>query len=137
MSQIFQIDSQEALSKFFQRVDGLHDALLREAAIIHPGYVDDQCLMFYDFALPTVKLLLQSQDSEVGSFELRFFEVSIFRFDPRCEFRAEGEIDRGEVALYPCGKARGADCQIRGGRAEYELLGKSFLGPVRKLVEND
>ena len=132
--QPMKIDSKEALAKFIHDVDGLHDALLHEAVLLHPGYVDDNFEMWGDCDLPDARLIFQSQFADIIAVQVDLKRVSAFRFDPNKDLELEGELRPGEVVLYPAGKSNAQVCEIRAAEVEYKFLGREFLGKEYKLV---
>jgi len=137
MNETTRIESEESLRKFIYDVDGLHDCLLHECILLHPGYVNEQSEMWGDAELLNAWLLFQSQFPDIGAIELILRRVSRFRFEPRKEFRLEGEIQKSEIVLYPSGKGFAADSEIRSAQAEYRILGKGFLGQQWRWMQRD
>jgi hypothetical protein len=134
MNQTFKIESPGDVLKFIETVDGLHDALLHEVVLLHPGYVNENGLMFGDVELPDARLIFQSQFADIAAVQLNLKRVSTFHFDWMYEFRLEGEVKPGEVILYLLGKRNSALSEIRAAEAEYRLLGSEGLGPQYKFV---
>ena len=95
------ISDSAALSRFVREVDYLHDALLHETVLVHPGHVDQERRMWQDSDLPEARLIFQSQSSDFSGVLLVLQQVSTFKYDPRLEFRLEGEFESGELVLYP------------------------------------
>ena len=122
------VNNQETLLRFIEEVDGLHDALLHEAVLLHPGYVDDQGRMFGDGELPSAQMFFQSQFVDIAVVEVSLKGISRFRLDPHYELRLEAEFDAGQIVLYLCGKRYSSQCEIRCKELEYRLLGKNSLG---------
>ena len=123
-----------ALEKFLNDIDGLHDTLLHEAVLLHPGYVNHKGEMFEDSFLPDARLIFQSQFADVAAVQLDLKNVSRFRLELTRDFRLEGEFDGGEVVLYLCGKQSADLSVIRAAQAEYRMLGRDFLGPTYRLI---
>jgi hypothetical protein len=135
MNESLKIESLGDVLKFIEKVDGLHDALLHEVVLLHPGYVNENGLMFGDSELPNARLIFQSQFADIAAVQLDLERVSIFHFDwMHASFRLEGEVKPGEVILYPFGKRNSALSEIRAGEAAYRLLGSEGLGPQYKFV---
>ena len=134
MNQTFKIESPTDVLKFIETVDGFHDALLHEVVLLHPGYVNQNGLMFGDVELPNARLIFQSQFADVAAIQLDLKRVSSFRYDSTLRFRLEGEVKPGEVILYLSGKRNSAFSEIRATEAEYRLLGSEGLGPQYKFV---
>jgi hypothetical protein len=133
--QWMKIIDDQSLGEFIHRVRGLHDALLHEAVLLHPGYVHQQTQeMWGDADLPDARLIFQSQLDEVRGVRVDLKRVSRFEFDPRRELQLEGEIQKGEVVLYLTGKVSSDFCEIRAAEIEYQILGRDFLGSKYKLV---
>jgi hypothetical protein len=128
------ISDSAALSRFVREVDYLHDALLHETVLVHPGHVDQERRMWQDSDLPEARLIFQSQSSDFSGVLLVLQQVSTFKYDPRLEFRLEGEFESGELVLYPSGKANAARSEIRAAKGSYTILGKGYLGSDYKLV---
>jgi hypothetical protein len=126
----------ESLWKFVADVDHLHDALLHEAVLLHPGYVDQARQMWRDADLPDARLIFQSQSPDFAAVLLFLRGVTTFRYDPQLEFRLETEFDAGELVLYLSGKGCADRSEIRAASAEYKILGEDFLGSEYKLVAN-
>jgi hypothetical protein len=137
MNQTFKIESPGDVLKFIETVDGLHDALLHEAVLLHPGYVNENGLMFGDAELPNGRLIFQSQFADIAAVQLDLKRISTFRYDSTLRFRLEGEVKPGEVILYLSGKRNSAFSEIRAEEAEYRLLGSEGLGPRYKSVPLD
>lgn len=135
MSQTFKIESPADVLKFVETVDGFHDALLHEVVLLHPGYVNENRLMFGDAELPNGRLIFQSQFADVAAVQLDLKRVSRFHFDwMHGSFRVEGEVKRGEVVLYLLGRRNSVLSEIRASEAEYQLLGSESLGPRYKFA---
>lgn len=137
MNQTFKIESPGDILKFIETVDGLHDALLHEVVLLHPGYVNGKGEMFGDVELPNGRLIFQSQFADIAAVQLDLRRISTFRSDWKHSFRLEGEVKRGEVIMYPLGKRNSAFSEIRAAEAEYQLLGSEGLGPRYKFVLPD
>ena len=131
------ISDSGALSRFIHSVDHLHDALLHEAVIVHPGHVDRAGRMWQDSDLPEARLIFQSQSPDFSGVLLVLHQISTFKYDPRLEFRLEAELDPGEVAFYLSGKANAPRSEMRAARASYKILGKDSLGSDYMLVAVD
>jgi hypothetical protein len=119
---------EKSLARFIIQVEGLHDALLHEATLSHPGYVTGSGSMFGDSDLPRATMIFQSQFAGVAAVRLHLYEVSVFKIDFSFEFDLEGEIQGNEIVLYLLGKKMSAYSEIRAKRAEYVMLGQPFLG---------
>jgi len=138
MTEIVRINSDTSLWEFINRVRGLHDALLHEAILLHPGYVDEAQLMWGDSDLPDARLIFQSQIEDVLALQVDLKRVSRFGFNPRRELELEGEMTRnGEVALFLTGRDGSDFCEIRAAQVEYRMLGREFLGSAYKLARLD
>jgi len=127
------LNNNAALEKFLNDVDGLHDTLLHEAVLLHPGYVNQKGEMFDDAALPDARLIFQSQFADVVAVQLDLKKVSRFRLEPKKVFRLEAEFDKNEIVFYLYGKG---DSEIRAAQAEYTMLGREFLGPTYRLINS-
>lgn len=134
MNRIFTIDSAAALQQFIHTVDGLHDALLHEAVLLHPGYVDGQRRMFGDSALPNARILFQSQLNEVPGIQLDLKQVSHFRLEFTRDFQLEGELAPDALVLFPHGKRNANVSEIRAVQGEFRVLGEEILGPRYQFV---
>jgi len=132
-----QIIDNGTLRKFVDDVDGLHDALLHEAILLHPGYVDSDRRMFGDLDLLDGTLLFQSQSASIAAVKLKLRGISKFHLDLGCDFRLEGEVSNGEVVLYLCGKQRQDRCELRAKEVEYQLLDRGYLGPNYRLTKEE
>jgi hypothetical protein len=128
------ISTPEALSKFILEVDRLHDAVLHEAVLLHRAYVDRERQMWRDTELPNARLIFQSQSPDFSAVLLILHGVTLFRFDPRLEFRLEGEFDGRDLVLYLTAKSNASQCEIRAAKAEYVLLAEDFLGDDYRLA---
>lgn len=134
MPESAKVNSEKSLTEFIDRVRGLHDALLHEAVLLHPGYVDKVTQeMWGDADLPRARLIFQSQLDGVLALQVDLHGVSRFEFDPRRELELEGEIRKGEVVLYLTGR-EAHPCEIRAAGMEYRMLGREFLGSEYTLV---
>jgi hypothetical protein len=134
MNETILIYNEETLQSFISAVDGLHDALLHEGVLMHPGYVGPDGRMWGDSDLPNARLIFQSQLADVAAVRLELKRVSRFRYEPRREFRLEGEFKGNELILFPSGKGDSAFSEIRAGEAEYRLLGTDSLGSEYQLI---
>ena len=134
MNKPARIENEETLTKFIHDVDGLHDALLHEAVLLHPGYVDQGGRMFGDVELPGARLIFQSQFADIAAVQLDMKGVSTFRLEWKLDFRLEAEIKDGAVVLYLSGRQFSPVSEIRAAEAEYTMLGAEFRGPEYKLV---
>lgn len=134
MTDIVRIDNEALLREFIVRVRGLHDALLHEAVLLHPGYVDEAQQMWGDADLPNARLIFQSQVDDVIALQVDLTGVSRFEFNPRRELELEGEMKKGEIVFYLTGSEGSDSCEIRALKAEYRMLGRKFLGKNYKLV---
>jgi hypothetical protein len=131
------VSNEKSLGEFIDRVRGLHDALLHEAVLLHPGYVDKVTQEMWDDAvLPSARLIFQSQLNDVLAVQVDLRKVSRFEFNPRRELELEGEIRNGEVILYLTAREESDFCEIRAAEMEYRILGREFLGSEYKLVES-
>jgi hypothetical protein len=128
------ISDSAALSSFVRKVDHLHDALLHEAVLVHPGHVDQARRMWQDSDLPDARLIFQSQSPDFSGVLLVLQRVATFRYDPHLEFRLEAEFDAGELVLYLSGKTNATRSEIRAAKGCYTILGEDFLGSDYKLV---
>jgi hypothetical protein len=133
MITMLRLNNTEMLSKFIRDVDGLHDALLHEAVLLHPGYVSHDGKMFGDAELPNARLIFQSQFSDVIAVRIDLKQVSRFRVEPIREFKLEGEVNDRGVILYLAGKDLAALSEIRAAEMEYAMLDKEFLGAAYKM----
>lgn len=129
------IRDQESLSRFINDVEALHDALLHEAVLIHPGYVAETGEMFGDADLPGAVLIFQSQFHEVCAVRIELTGVSIFRIGFKHDFFLEGEIQNQEIILYPSGKENAEYSEIRACGVEYTMLGKEYRGRSYHLTD--
>ena len=134
MNQTIRIENEETLKRFISDADGLHDALLHEAVLLHPGFVDASGKMFGDFKLPDARMIFQSQFADIAAIQLDLKRVSRFRLEPKGEFRLEGEIASGEVSLFLLGKDKAGLSEIRAAEIEYRLLGNEFWGAEYHLI---
>ena len=130
MNQSIHIKTREDLEQFVYAVDGLHDALLHEVVMLHPGYVNPDRKMFGDSELPSAQMVVQSQSPDIHAVRLDLKRVSRFRVEPTHEFQLEGELEDGKVIIYPLGKRLSALSEIRAAEVEYVILGKEFLGEL-------
>jgi len=73
------ITDQESLSQFINDVEELHDALLHEAILVHPGYVSECGDMFGDASLPDATMIFQSQFPNFTGVRVKLREVSVFK----------------------------------------------------------
>jgi len=138
MTEAIKVNCEKSLREFIDRVHGFHDALLHEAILLHPGYVDDEQQMWGDADLPNARLIFQSQLDDVLALQVELKRVSRFEFNPRRELELEGEITRkGEVALYLTGREGSDVCQIRAAEVEYRMLGRAFLGRSYRLFQEN
>jgi hypothetical protein len=128
------IYNEATLQSFICVVHGLHDALLHEGVLLHPGYVGPDGRMWGDADLPNARLIFQSQFADVAAVQLELKRVSRFRYEPRREFRLEGEFKGSELILFLSGKQDSALSEIRASEAEYRLLGKDSLGSEYQLI---
>jgi hypothetical protein len=134
MNTSLSIESEEILAAFIDKVDGLHDALLHELVLLHPGYVNHDGLMFGDAELPNARLIFQSQFPDILAVRLDLIRVSRCRIEPKREFHLEGEIKDGEIILYLSGKHASTYSEIRAAEVKYTMLGREFLGSEYKLI---
>ncbi|HKN72516.1 MAG TPA: hypothetical protein VJX30_15895 [Terriglobales bacterium] len=135
MTETVKVNCERSIREFIERVRGLHDALLHEAVLLHPGHVDEAQQMWGDADLPSARLIFQSQLDDVLALQVNLKRVSRFEFDPQRELELEGEMTRkGEVALYLTGRDSSDFCEIRAAEVEYKMLGREFLGSGYKLV---
>jgi hypothetical protein len=132
-----EIDSETALREFINKVRGLHDAILHEAVLLHPGYVDEDRQMWGDADLPNARLIFQSQLDDVLALQVDLKRVSRFEFNPRRELELEGKMMKGEVELYLTGRDGFDVCVIRAAVVGYRMLGREFLGRGYKLARQD
>ena len=112
MDKRIRIATKEMLDAFLYEVDGFHDALVHEAVLLNTGYVDEKGAMH-------------------GDLDLK--EVSIFSLVFDRDFQMEGEILKGGIALYPCGKSAANRSQIRAKEISYQMLGIESRGPEYRL----
>jgi hypothetical protein len=134
MNSPLSIDSEKTLATFIDKVDGLHDALLHELVMLHPGYVDKNRMMFGDVELPSARLIFQSQFPDIIAVRIDLKNISRFRIEPKRDFKLEGEVQDGEIILYPSGKHASTWSEIRAAEMKYTMLGEEFLGSEYKLI---
>jgi hypothetical protein len=100
MAETIKVNCESSLREFIDRVRGLHDALLHEAVILHPGYIDEAQQMWGDADLPSARLIFQSQLDDVLALQVNLKRGSRFEFNPLRELELEGEMTRkGEVTV--------------------------------------
>lgn len=128
------INSQTLLDGFIERVYGLHDALVHEAILMHPGYVDERGWMYGDAELPNARLIIQCQSSDVIGIELSLFQVSTFNLRYDSEMRLDGEVLKDRIVLYPHGKSSAAYSLIQAKEIHYRMLGMESRGPQFRLL---
>lgn len=128
------IDSTELISKFIFEVDSLHDALLHETVLLHPGYVDRGGKMWRDADLPDARLIFQSQSPDFAAVQINLSSVASFRLDLTLDFRLEADLEKDGIILYPSGKSNADQSEIRASSCEYQLLGSEFLGSEYTMV---
>src|SRR5215813_241552 len=85
------IDTSDSLAKFVDDVDALHDALLHEAVLMHPGYVDSNRQMWFETEPLNARLIFQSQAPDFSAVQLNLRGVKSLRVDTNLEFRLEVE----------------------------------------------
>jgi hypothetical protein len=137
MNKATRIDSNESLRKFIYEVDGFHDALLREAVLLHPGHVNQDNLHMQGYGdLPNARLIFQSQFEDVLAVILELKQVSLFQICPAMDFEFEGKVEGREVILYPHGNQKRDACHIRATEVEYKMLGRKFLGEEYRLIRD-
>lgn len=136
MNKSLPIENEEALTTFIDKVDGLHDALLHEFVLLHPGYVNQDRMMFGDTELPNAQLIFQSQFPDVLAVRIDLKQVSRFRIEPKHEFQLEGEMKDGEIILYLSGKQASTFSEIRAAEMNYTMLGDGSLGSDYKLIRD-
>ena len=128
------IDTPDSLAKFVNDVDALHDALLHEAVLMHPGYVDPSRQMWFETKPLNAQLIVQSQARDFSAVQLNLKGVKSFRIDTKLDFQLEAEYHTGDLVFYPSGKANADRGEIRAHQAEYTLLGPEFLGREYRLI---
>lgn len=136
MSNSVNINNPEALATFIHKVDGLHDSLLHEFVLLHPGFVDQSGKMFGDTELLDAHLIFQSQFPDILAVRIDLKGVSRFRIEPKRDFKLDGEIKEKEIILYLSGKEASAYSEIRAREMNYTFLGSRFLGPDYKLIRS-
>ena len=136
MNKPLRIEDENTLARFIYDVDELHDALLHEVVLLHPGYVNEGGEMFGDVDLPEAKLIFQSQSHDICAVQINLKRVSQFRFTPKFEFCLAGEIKDKEIILYLSGKQLSEYSEIRAAEVEYKILGKDFRGSEYKLMRD-
>lgn len=128
MSEEVKIENQAMLDEFIHRADGLHDALVHEAILLHPGYVDERGWMYGDVGLPNARVIIQSQSADVIGIELNLYGVSTFNLCFDMDMRLEGEVVKDGVVLYPNGRSNACSSQIRAVEISYQILGMDARG---------
>lgn len=129
MEQRLRIADQEMMEAFLNRVEGLHDSILREAILHNTGYVDEGGWMHGDENLPDMRLYFQSQSSSVIGVELLLEGVSWFNLHfPRGFDETDGEVLSDRTVLYPYGKKASSKCEIRCKSVSYRMLGMESRG---------
>jgi hypothetical protein len=123
------IANQTMMETFLNRVEGLHDSILRAAILQNTGHVDGDGWMHGDDNLPDMQLYFQSQSSSVIGVELLLEGVSWLnlRF-PRGFDEADGEVLSDGTVLYPYGKDAGSKSEIRCRSVSYRMLGMESRG---------
>lgn len=130
---ILQIDTEEALEQFLLKVDRLHDTILHEALLVHPGYVDQERQMWGDVDLPSARLIFQSQSRDCSAVQLDLQRIKIFRLDFERSLELDARFEDGDLILHPCGREFADSAEIRALYAQYRILGRDFLGKEYKL----
>ena len=129
MDERLKIVNQGMMETFLNRVEGLHDSILRAAVLQNTGYVDEAGWMHGDANLPDMRLYFQSQSSGVIGVELLLEGVSRLNLHfPRGFDEVDGEVLRDGTVLYPCGKGASSIYEIRCKSVSYRMMGMELRG---------
>ncbi len=129
MDERVRIADQEMMETFLNRVEGLHDSILRAATLHNTAFVDDDVWMHGEDSVPDMLLCFQSQSSSVIGVELLLEGVSklSLRF-PRGFDETEGEVLSDGTVLYPYGKTASGKGEIRCKSVSCRMLGMESRG---------
>ena len=122
------ISNQACLDAFLERVDYLHDAMLRELVILSRGYVDERGFMFGDVEPYDARLIFQSQSPDSPCIELICEDVQKLAIAPRFPLDPSGSVAESGTVLY-LAKGTCSDRYMVAAKAmRYRVHGRSLLG---------
>ncbi len=133
MERMDQISTNDQLQEFLRQVDYLHDAIIRECAIVARGYVDTEYRLFGDTEPFDAKIFIQTQSSEVPAIEIEFNGVTRFCVDEPFDLMPSGVIDQAGVH-FSFVTGTGEEPQVVASAMRYRLLDSSCLGTGHLLV---
>ena len=101
MKQLMCIDvrTSERLQEFLNNTKGLHDAVIRGAALVAPATIDARGWLHNLNDPATARVIFHSQLSEVGIVDAFFYGVSTFAITAGTDLDADGEIVNDDLTL--------------------------------------
>ena len=79
MTDFTYITSGDEFAEFLERVDWLHDGIIREAGFVSRGYVDEDRGMWGDTENADVVIIIQMQSASTPGVELLLSDVTACR----------------------------------------------------------
>lgn len=124
------------MEAFLDAVDHLHDAVLREVAIVSRGYVALDRWTSGDLSAGDARLFFQSQSADVAGVEVFCDSLVMIAFEPSIELEASGLVTPDEVTLFLEAETQSDRSRVVAKRMSYRLLGPSSLGESHRFVSN-
>jgi hypothetical protein len=128
------INDQETLELFLNELYGFHDALIREVAVCSRGYVDHAGLMWGDVEPSDARIIIHSQFERCRVVELVLNEIQEFRLQPWLTLRAEGEVAKQRVEIYPSGAEFKIESIISAKVITYRVLAPEAAGNKLNII---
>ncbi len=123
-----EVTSQVAINDFLEKVHFLHDALLREVALISRGYVDSNLSMYEDAAPSDARLIFQTQFEDVPVIDVVFESIIELRIMGNSEFEPGGTYSESEVEFFLHEPNSRVTSVIVAKTMKYRILEKDRLG---------
>jgi hypothetical protein len=124
------------MDRFLYAIDGLHDAILREAAVVSRGYVAADRRMIGDANPSDARLFFQSQSRDFAAVEIFCESLLTMSFEPNIVLEASGVVTADEVTLYLEEAGFGERSRVVAKRMSYRMLGPSSLGDGPRFVSS-
>ena len=127
----YDLKTQEDIDQFLDKMLNMHDALIKEVVIIHRGYVDENNCMWGDAGEIDVRVIIQSQFSEVSSCELICKDVKQVNIQSDTAFEPHAVVDDdGLISIYFKEYMSSVPFMIKNAKSvKVRFLGRDCIGP--------
>jgi hypothetical protein len=119
------INSQDDLEGFLNKVDSFHDSILKEVAIVARGYVDATLQMYGDIEPFDVRCIIQQQSDESPYIDIVFESVTSVLLTSSFPLEPCGLVTEDNIKFFFSGSK---NASIVAEKMKYRILGMSLLG---------